>query len=87
MREPTTFEERQEVARTCASRLKLSIPMLIDTMDNAVGQAYAAWPDRLYIVDVEGRIAYQGAPGPAGFRPLEMEKVLQKVLENGGVSP
>jgi hypothetical protein len=78
--DPKSFKERQQVASTCASELHLTIPMLIDGMDNAVGQAYAAWPDRLYIVDTEGRIAYKGGPGPRGFKPLEMEAALKQLL-------
>jgi acetyl esterase len=34
--------------------MKLSIPCLLDGMDDAVEKAYAGWPDRLYIVDAEG---------------------------------
>lgn len=38
--------------------------------------AYAGWPERLVIVDVEGKIAYTGAPGPWGFKPSELEQWL-----------
>ena len=39
--------------------------------------AYAAWPDRLYVVGVDGKIAYQGGPGPGGFRVNEVEAWLK----------
>ena len=45
--QPTTEEERVGVAHACQTGLKISIPMVIDGMDNKVGQAYSAWPDRL----------------------------------------
>ena len=80
-KQPKTEERRGEVASDCRAGMKLSIPMLIDGMDNAVNKAYAGWPDRLYIVAKDGTIAYKGRPGPGGFRPREMEQVLEKMLE------
>ena len=79
--EPKTMEERIEVASACVREMKLSIPAIIDGMDNKVGTDYAAWPDRLYIVDKEGKIAYKGGKGPGGFKPPEMEKTLKKLLK------
>ena len=32
---------------------------LVDEMDNEVNEAYAAWPERLYIVDSQGNIVVQ----------------------------
>ena len=61
--------ERQKVAKEFAAQLKLSIPVLVDTMDDQVGKAYAGWPDRLYVIDAEGRVALKGGPGPGGFSP------------------
>lgn len=78
-KQPKSEGERAKVAKTCKLGLKLSIPVLVDGIDNAVCTAYSAWPDRLYIVDKDGRIAYKGAPGPRGFRPGEMEPELEKI--------
>jgi hypothetical protein len=33
-------------------------------------------PDRLYIIDAAGRVAYKGGRGPFGFKPGEMEQAL-----------
>lgn len=70
-------EDRAETAKQCVSILKLSMPTLIDRADNNVNTAYGAWPDRLYVVGVDGKIAYQGGPGPKGFRVEEVEKWLR----------
>jgi hypothetical protein len=78
--EPKTLEERIKVARECAVGLALKLPIVIDGMDDAVEKAYAGWPDRIYIVDAQGKIAYKGAPGPAGFRPAEAEAALRRLL-------
>ena len=46
-------------------------------MDDAVMTAYAAWPERLYLIDVDGRVLYAGGRGPFGFKPRELEKAIQ----------
>ncbi len=54
------------------------MPTLLDKTDNKVNRAYAAWPDRLYVVGTNGKIAYQGAQGPKGFKVKEVEDWLKK---------
>jgi len=54
--------------------------MLIDGMDNAVGLAYGAWPDRIYVIDKDGKVFYKGGMGPRGFNPREMEQALGKLF-------
>lgn len=80
MHEPTTDEERRTVASTCAKKLELSIPTVVDGLDNAVASAYGGWPDRLYLVARDGRIAYQGGEGPFGFKPQELERAIEREL-------
>jgi hypothetical protein len=67
--QPKELEERQRVAKEFAQALKLSIPVLVDTIDDQVGKAYAAWPDRLYVIDANGKVALKGGMGPGGFLP------------------
>ena len=61
-------------------RLDLSMPALIDDMENTVGTAYAAHPDRLYLIGRDGSIAFKGARGPRGFRPEELKEAIEKEL-------
>jgi type I thyroxine 5'-deiodinase len=75
-RQPTTFEERQELARVLVERLKYRLPLAIDGMDNAADKAYSAWPERLYVIGRGGRIVYKGGMGPFGFKPDEAERSL-----------
>jgi hypothetical protein len=77
--QPKTMEERVEIAKTCYSHLGLSFPAIVDNMDDKVEEAYASWPDRLYIVDKVGRISYKGGKGPGGFKPEEMAVKLKKL--------
>jgi hypothetical protein len=37
-------------------------------------KAYTGWPDRLYVIDREGRIAHKGKAGPFGFKPQEVRE-------------
>lgn len=56
------------------------MPGVVDDMKNTVDNLYAGWPERLFVVDVEGRIAYAGKQGPFGFEPDEVRKWLRKNL-------
>lgn len=78
LKQTNTVEERSERAQQCTAALKLTMPTLVDREDNKVNHAYAAWPDRMCVVGVDGKIAYLGGPGPRGFRPDEVEEWLKK---------
>ncbi len=79
--DPVTIWERREVARSCLSALDLEpIPALVDTLDDAANRAYDAWPDRLYLIGRDGRVAYQGGPGPDEFDPDELEQAIADEL-------
>jgi hypothetical protein len=78
--EPTTDEERLAVGSACSTKLRMRMSMVIDRVDNAVASAYGGWPDRLYLVGRDGRIAYQGGEGPFGFKPKELERGIEREL-------
>jgi hypothetical protein len=79
--QPTTYEERVAVARTCGARLGLGFPMLVDTIDDAVGARYSGMPSRLYLLDREGKVAFKSGRGPFGFKPAELEHSLLLLLQ------
>jgi hypothetical protein len=82
--QPMSREERQRVAKEFAEMLKISLPILVDTIDDQVSKAYAGFPDRVCIIDRDGRVALQGARGPAGFAPAlkTAPGVLDKLLSS-----
>jgi hypothetical protein len=82
--QPTTFAEREALARILVDRLKYRLPVAIDGMDNAAETAYAAWPERIYIVGTDGRVLYKGGMGPFGFKPEEAEARLAALASGGG---
>ena len=67
--DPQTQADRNTVAIDACALLNIIWPALVDTMDNAVSKAWAAWPDRVFVVDAAGRIAVQARHGPYGFSP------------------
>ncbi len=80
--QPKTKEDRVAIANKCCSTLKMSIPLLVDGLDDAVGRAYSGMPDRLYLIDKHGRVAYKGGRGPFGFKPGELEQsIIMNLLE------
>ena len=78
--QPQTLSERMTVASACSLGLKLTIPMLIDTMDNAADRAFNGWPERLYVLSTAGRVIYQGGKGPYGFDPEDLAGFLKNCL-------
>lgn len=83
---PKDQAERAILAAKCAVDFKLSMPFLMDGMDDAVSKAWGGWPDRLAVIDIDGRIAHYSGPGPGGFKPKPCEQDLKKILANGGRS-
>src|SRR5690242_21789361 len=71
-RNPTTDEDREKIASSCVRRLHIAIPALMDSIHNRVEQEYTAWPDRLYVIGIDGRIHFKSDAGPFGFDPKRL---------------
>lgn len=80
-RNPVTNRERQEVASSCVRKLHIAIPALIDSINNRVEQTYTAWPDRLYLIGIDGRIRFKSEPGPFGFDAKRLAVALRTTLQ------
>ena len=78
--DPVSLGERAAAAEACALRLETRIPILLDGLDDAVASAYGGWPDRLYLIGRDGRVAFQGEVGPFGFRPEELAAAIELEL-------
>lgn len=79
--QPETADERAEVAAACMLRYNFSFPMLLDGMDNKAEESYQSWPDRLYAIDIDGKISYQGGMGPLYFNVDEFEEHLGTMID------
>ena len=80
-RNPRSDGERFEVAESCVRTLGIRFPALIDGIDNTVERLYTGWPDRLLLIDRQGRVVYKSAPGPFGFTPSKLEAALRTVVD------
>ena len=79
-RQHRSMDERIEVGQACMLKLALEPPALVDEMDDSVAKAYAAMPERLYLIGRDGRVAYKGGLGPMFFRPAEWEAAIREHL-------
>ena len=79
--DPTSTDERVEVAATCAINLKIRIPVLVDEVNDEIASAYGALPDRLYLIGQDGTVAFQGEPGPWGFDPAALQNAMENLLD------
>jgi len=78
--QPRAFGERQELARILVERLRYRMPVAIDSMDNRADKAFAAWPERIYILGPGGKVLYKGGMGPFEFDPEAAGKALAELL-------
>ena len=76
---PKSEEERAFVAGACVRKLGIEIPALLDEFGNSTERTYTAWPDRIYLIDATGHVAYKGKPGPFGFKPDELKSALARL--------
>lgn len=76
---PKDEEERASLAGTCVRKLGIKIPAVLDEFGNSTEVGYTAWPDRLYLIDREGKIAFKSKPGPFGFHPDDLATALKTV--------
>jgi type I thyroxine 5'-deiodinase len=76
---PKGYDERMGIASVCSAKLGIEFPALVDTIDNKTEAAYTAWPDRLYLIDSSGQIAFKSEAGPFGFKTDLLSKALESV--------
>jgi Iodothyronine deiodinase len=81
LRQHVSLDERFAAAREGVARLGLTMPVLVDDMDDAVSEAFAAWPERVYVAERGGRLRFVGGPGPFEFDPDAAEAALVELLD------
>jgi len=80
----TSMKDRVIAADKCMKGLKLTIPFLLDTMDNSFLKAYGGIPAGTAVIDINGKLAYWNPGAPNGCRPKNAEEAVKKLLANGG---
>jgi len=75
-----SLDEKQEHAALCLRKLELPFAVVVDGMDSAAERAYQAWPSRLYLVNRDGRVAYQTRLGELDFHAGQLERAIREML-------
>jgi type I thyroxine 5'-deiodinase len=75
---PKDEQERASLAGMCVRKLGIKMPAVLDEFGNSTEQAYTGWPDRIYLIDAQGRVAYKSEPGPFGFHAEELASALAR---------
>ena len=76
---PKDEQERAMIAGACVRKLGIKFPAVLDEFGNSTEKAYTGWPDRIYLIDQDGRVAYKSKPGPFGFKAAELGAALAKL--------
>lgn len=74
---PANEDERTALAGLCMTRLNIELPAVVDHFDDSTDTAYTGWPERLYLIDRDGRIVYKSKPGPFGFKLADLETAIR----------
>jgi hypothetical protein len=80
---PKNEDDRSFVAGACVRKLGIKIPAVLDEFGNSTEKAYTAWPDRMYLIDATGHVAYKSKPGPFGFKTDELKAAVARVVRGG----
>jgi hypothetical protein len=72
----------RKLSKNCETALHYGIRTYVDEMDDAVNKAYAAWPTRLYLVGLDGKVVYAGGLGPYDFRPEKLKAAIEAYLNS-----
>ena len=76
--QPSTYQERVAQSTQMARELSITIPVLIDEMDNPLWCTYGPAPDIAYLIGTDGRIvAKQG-----WYEPTLMKAAIEAYLSN-----
>ncbi len=74
--QPRNDTERRLRAQAFVTEMEVEGLTLVDDIRNTANACYAAWPERLYVIGTDGRIAYKGGMGPFDFDTDELEEFL-----------
>lgn len=74
-----TMEDRIAAASKCLKGLELTIPTLIDRMDNSALKSFHVWAAATVVVDLDGKVAFYST-GPKGTQPKQADKVIRELL-------
>ena len=83
---PTTLSERCVLAEDFDNRIQMQMPIVVDTIDDTVADVYAPWPNRMVVLDGNGKIVDVGIAAAGGTRESsrQLPGLLERLLKKRG---
>jgi hypothetical protein len=78
--EPKTLADREKWACADQKKMKCTIPVVMDTMDDRTLKAYDAFPQRIYVLDKKGNVTYASS-ALVGFEVDAVSKAVRSLAE------
>ena len=78
--QPVTYEERVKLASRTIAEEGMTVPVLVDEMDNPVWCTYGPAPDIAYLIGTNGRIVKK----QGWYQPQLMAAAIIDYLKRGG---
>ena len=76
MTQPATYKERVTQATQMVQELAISVPILVDEMDNPVWCTYGPAPNSAYLIGSDGRVVEK----QGWYQPKQMEFAIERYL-------
>ncbi|MBL1353558.1 MAG: redoxin domain-containing protein [Zetaproteobacteria bacterium] len=73
------IHDRKKMAAWLIDKKHFEMPLVLDSMENDLLNAYNSWPIRLYIIH-EAKVVYCGDQGPFGYEPAKVDMVLKEIM-------
>ena len=78
-----SYEHKAAYARELAQAFGMKVPVLVDGLDEATVKAFGGMPNMVFVIDLEGKIAYEASWTD---RP-RLDKVLDDLLAEQAAAP
>jgi thyroxine 5-deiodinase len=69
--QPTGMGARAAIAVDCIRSRGITMPVVIDDMENTANKLYSGSPERLYLIDADGIVRHRSPPGPFKMNVIE----------------
>jgi tetratricopeptide (TPR) repeat protein len=74
------LDQKQQYAAMCVRKLHLAFPSVVDGIDGTAEKAYGAWPNRVYVIDPNGKAVYSSGLSEIEFDPEALEAMLETAV-------
>ena len=75
--QPQTYQERVSLALQMINELKITVPVLIDKIDNPLWSTYGPAPNIAYLISTDGIVIEK----QNWYQPAEMKHIIEQHLE------